>query len=315
MAEINNNTQSPSAEFKEACCIDAGRVYDSCCDRDCLEDLRCYFTAEDQQTIESALSLRIKNAEVANVYVDVEPVSFNRGFYSCDLTFFFIIEFDVYTAPKTCPQTIYGITCYEKKVILYGSEGNVKTFSNIGTLEEEIEGNCTQTSNHPRCSVQCVDPIALAAKICEKRDYYECLGCVPTAIQSRLGGTIVTDLPAGTPVVYVTLGLFSIVQLIRNVQMLIPVYDFCIPEKQCSNMSDEPCDAFRRIKFPTDDFFPPRPNNIDGGNCCCTPPCAGVAVEHSNDRQPDCCGSDARDGAPTNDRPRPGRNPHTDGGR
>ena len=29
---------------KEAVCINAGRIYDSCSDKDCLEDLRVYFT-------------------------------------------------------------------------------------------------------------------------------------------------------------------------------------------------------------------------------------------------------------------------------
>ena len=28
------------ANNREAVCVDAGRVFDSCCDRDCLEDLR-----------------------------------------------------------------------------------------------------------------------------------------------------------------------------------------------------------------------------------------------------------------------------------
>jgi hypothetical protein len=40
--------------------------------------------------------------------------------------------------------------------------------------------------------------------------------------------------------------------------MLIPVYDFCIPEKQCEDTTDHPCDVFRKIQFPTDEFFPPR---------------------------------------------------------
>ena len=64
-------------------------------------------------------------------------------------------------------------------------------------------------------------------------------------------------------------GLFTIVQLIRNVQMLIPVYDFCIPEKQCDDSTDQPCDTFRKIKFPTDDFFPPRPCDTDTDCCGC----------------------------------------------
>ena len=78
-----------------------------------------------------------------------------------------------------------------------------------------------------------------------------------------------TELPSGAPAVFVTLGLFSIVQLIRNVQMLVPVYDFCIPEKQCDNTTDQPCDVFRKIKFPTDDFFPPRPCRLDK-DCGCS---------------------------------------------
>ena len=70
-----------------------------------------------------------------------------------------------------------------------------------------------------------------------------------------------TELENGTPTIFVTLGLFTIVQLVRNVQMLIPVYDFCIPEKQCDDTTDHPCDVFRKIEFPTDEFFPPRQND------------------------------------------------------
>ena len=86
------------ADFKnfencnDAVCIDAGRVYDSCCDRDCLEDLRCFFLPETQTLINNALSVRLRGAEVLNVFIDVEPVNFNKGYYSCDLTFFFFLD-------------------------------------------------------------------------------------------------------------------------------------------------------------------------------------------------------------------------------
>ena len=30
--------------FKEAVCIDAERIYDSCSDKDCLEDLQVFFS-------------------------------------------------------------------------------------------------------------------------------------------------------------------------------------------------------------------------------------------------------------------------------
>ncbi len=256
--------------FKEAVCIDAGRVYDSCCDRDCLEDLRCYFTSEAQSLVDTASSIRIRSAEVLKVYIDVEPVSFNRGYYSCDLTFFFLLEFDLFTTPHASPTCIKGISIFNKKVILYGSEGNVKIFSNKTTLTNEADRPLEPTTNMPRCVVQCVDPIALSARICEVKNCYECCSCIPKCICDFMGGDIVRNTSPGQPAVFATIGLFSIVQLIRNVQMLIPVYDFCIPEKQCDDKADKPCNVFKKIKFPTDDFFPPRSisENDSGCGCC-----------------------------------------------
>ncbi len=261
MADTKNSYQNGSS-FKEAVCIDAGRVYDSCCDRDCLEDLRCYFTAEAQAQIDNAISVRLKSAQVLTTAIDVQPVSFNRGYYSCDLTFFFMLDFDVYTAPRTCPTQVNGVCCFNKKVILFGSDGNVKVFSStMGDESETCDLTVSTSSNMPKCVVQCVDPVCLTSRLGQVRDINEG-SCIPAAINEYVGGDLVIDAPEGTPTVYVTLGLFTIVQLIRNVQMLIPVYDFCIPEKQCDDTADQPCDVFRRIKFPTDDFFPPRPVDV-----------------------------------------------------
>lgn len=275
MAEIKNGCPTDSVDFKEAVCIDAGRVYDSCCDRDCLEDLRCFFTPDAQAYVEQAISVRIRSAEVLKTDISVEQISFNKGFYSCDLTFFFLLEFDLYMAPNTCPVSVKGISSFNKKVILFGSDGNVKVFSSVNN--DELIPSCNLTSrrssNMPRCVVQCVDPVALSARIGEIRDCYENVRCIPQSVCDCIGGNVVTCLNNGTPAIYVTLGLFTIVQLIRNVQMLIPVYDFCIPEKQCEDTTDQPCDVFRRIQFPTDDFFPPRPCKPNNEECfgCCSP--------------------------------------------
>ncbi len=266
MADLRNGCPT-DVDFKEAVCVDVGRVYDSCCDRDCLEDLRCFFTQEVQTQINDAVSVRLRDAEVLNVFVDVEPVNFNKGFYSCDMTFYFLLKFDLYTTPNTAPESISGIACYRKKVILFGSEGNVKVFSNV--LGNSTGGSDTlQSSNMPKCVVQTVDPVPLSARIGEVRDTYEGNCYIPESISEVLGGPVVTELQVGDPAVYATLGLFTVVQLIRNVQILIPVYDFCIPEKACEDSTDRPCDTFKKIKFPTDDFFPPRPCNIEDGPCC-----------------------------------------------
>ncbi len=255
--------------FKEAVCIDAGRVYDSCCDRDCLEDLRCYFTAADQALVGNALSVKTRSAEVLNVYIDVEPVNFNRGYYSCDLTFFFLVELDLIMSPHAAPTTIRGVAYFSKKVILFGSDGNVKVFSNNITLEDAMDTNMTRTTNMPRCVVQSVDPIPLSARIGEVRSCYENTCCIPACICQCLGGQVCTECESGTPTIFVTLGLFSIVQLVRNVQMLIPVYDFCIPEKQCEDTAEHPCDLFRRIEFPTDEFFPPERDACEKSGPAC----------------------------------------------
>lgn len=272
MADLRNGFPTDS-KATDAVCIDAGRVYDSCCAKDCLEDLRCFFLPETQALINHAKSVRLRSAEVLNVFIDVEPVNFNKGFYSCDLNFFFLLSFDLYTSSHSCPKIINGIATFSKKVILYGSDGCVKTFSS--SLDSVCEGeNATiRGNNNPKCVVQTVDPVPLSAKICEIRDCYENACCVPKTVSEAIGGNVVTDLQNGTPTIYATIGLFTVVQLIRNVQMLIPVYDFCVPKKTCRNSTDQPCDTFSKIEFPIDDFFPPRPCKTENGpGCSCEEP-------------------------------------------
>jgi hypothetical protein len=268
MADIKQNCPTGSCDFKEAVCIDAGRVYDSCCDRDCVTDMRCYFSPQDQQLINSAVSVKIRCAEVLDVAIEVEPVTFNRGFYSLDLTFFFLVDIDVYTAPHTCPATVHGVAFYNKKAILYGSEGSVKTFTNEYVADDNCGRRSISGGNSPKCVVQAVDPVALSAKLCSGKCRCDLPGYIPSSVTACIGGAIDTQSGTDDQSVYVTLGLFTIVQLIRNVQMLVPVYDFCIPEKQCNDSTDSPCEVFRKIKFPTDDFFPPRPCDADG-DCGC----------------------------------------------
>ena len=249
MAENNAISQN---SFADAVCIDAGRVYDSCMDRDCLENMRVYFSESSDAKIQNAVSCRIKSACVDDVHIDVEPVSFNRGFFSCDLTFYFTLFCDVTTAGSGVPETIVGVASYQKKVILCGSEGSVKTFSSNTKVCDDDSQN-PPSSNMPRCVVECVDPVVLDSKIC---DACCCDSrCVfPYDMLRKVDGEISSD---GPKALYVTLGLFSIVQLIRNVQMMVPVYDYCVPQKECNKTtSDSPCDMFSKIKFPTDEFFP-----------------------------------------------------------
>ena len=261
--------------FKEAVCIDAARIYDSCSDKDCLEDLRCYFTDCSQSIIDSALSIRNKKAEVITVYLDVEPVPFNRGYYTIDLTFFFDIKLDVFTSPVTQPTTVDGLCIFNKKVVLYGSEGNVQIFSSDYSFDENDTQNPV-SGNLPKAICQVAEPVALAVRMTDCPSDFDSCHCkqIPKCIQNRFDGDFTTDQP--NRLVFVTIGLFTIVQIERNVQMLVPVYDFCIPEKECVSNADDPCDLFKKIKFPTNQFFPPRQSELinavsdDGDGCGCS---------------------------------------------
>ncbi len=251
--------------FKEAVCIDAMRVYDSCSDKDCLEDLRVYFTPAKQSIVDNATNVRMKNVEVITVYLDLEAIPFNKGFYSVDMTFFFDVCLDVYCTPAASPVTVNGISIFNKKVILYGSEGNVKMFSSDYKLDE-LDEQSAVSKVLPKATVQVADPIGLAARICECPCHPEPCCRIPECICHRYGDDF--DTSGKSRVVYVTIGLFTIVQIVRNVQMLIPAYDFCIPEKECVTTSDNPCELFQRIEFPTGEFFPPKAADC-GCGCGC----------------------------------------------
>lgn len=255
--------------FNEAVCIDTKRIYDSCVDKDCLEDLRVTFTQADQAIINSAISIKCRECEISTCTIDVDEVPFNHGFYSVDITFFFVLTFDVYSAPATVPNTIVGFAVFSKKCILYGSDGNVKIFTST-YAQDDLENQTTPQYSNPIAKVQCVDPIVLSTRVCDACQCCcdPCCCAVPRAVTDRIGCCDFAADPCDRAVL-VTLGLFTIIQMERDVQMLIPAYDYCIPEKECSCNTDNPCDAFKRIQFPIDEFFPPERENSNGQCGCC----------------------------------------------
>ena len=117
------------------------------------------------------------------------------------------------------------------------------------------------------CSaVEVVDPITLGAKLVDVRsrggncncccdDDFD-LASVPESVCRVFDDTLVVN--GESKRVFVSLGIFSIIKLERKVQLMIPCYDFCIPQKECVGATDDnPCDLFERIDFPVDEFFPP----------------------------------------------------------
>lgn len=257
MTENFSSFSCQDNQFKESVCIDAYRVYDSCADKDCLEGLRVNFSESAQNIIDQSASVRVKDVSVITTYIDLEAIPFRKGYYTVDITYFFNVSLEAFIAPTVMPAQVSGLCFYNKKVVLYGSEGNVKIFSSDYVSNEPDFQNMI-SGNLPKATVQVADPVALSAKLCTPSECCRQPQCrVPEIICRRFGGEFVRASNV-TKTVAVTLGLFSIVQIERNVQMRIPAYDFCIPRKECVTSTDNPCDLFSRIEFPTDEFFPPR---------------------------------------------------------
>jgi hypothetical protein len=184
------------------------------------------------------------------------------------MTFFFNVFLDVFGPLATNPMIVNGVSIFNKRVVLYGSEGNVKMFSSDFDPDELDIQNSNEVL--PKATCQVAEPIALNARICDCPPH-GCDACcrIPDCICRRFGGEL--DFGSARSV-YVTLGIFTIVQIVRNVQLLIPAYDFCIPEKECVSTSDDPCEMFRRIDFPTEEFFPPNVGEFSGSGDHCHRP-------------------------------------------
>ena len=261
--------------FKEAVCIHTDKVYDSCRDKDCLENIRVYLTADGQCVVDRAINVKCTKAEIIWVFSDIEPVPFNRGFYSVDLKYFFKITLAVFTGVGR-PTEVEGLATFDKKVILFGSEGNAKVFASK-YRQGDFDAQMWKKTNMPSAVVEVVDPIALGAKVLDVNDKCCCdddfdLASVPESVSRVFDDNLI--LGGEQKRVFVSIGIFSIIRLERRVMLLIPAYDFCVPQKECVGATDDnPCDLFDRISFPVDEFFPPERGSFeedcDGESCGC----------------------------------------------
>lgn len=262
----------------DQCCIHTNKIYDSCREKDCLEDLKVFFCKCDQQTIENAMSIKARKAEIIWVSTDVEEVPFNRGFFTVDLKYFFRITFDVYTGVNV-PAQIDGLATFSKRVILFGSEGKTKSFSSQ-FKDEAQDPQFKPSTNAPIAVVDVVQPIVLASRLVDICDLkcsseMDCDLCsVPCGIANAFRDSL-TDCE-GNKRVFVSLGIFTIVRLEREVQLLLDNCDFCLPDNECIEATAEnPCELFDRIRFPLDEFFPPKKQEFENTDffnhheCCC----------------------------------------------
>ena len=236
------------AAIREAVCVHTRKVFDACRDKDCVEDLRVYPTIKSQKRMENAFSVRPRSAQLLLAQVNVQEIVFNRGYYTVDVTYFYRVNGETFPAG----ETVTGLAIFDKRVMLFGSEASAKVFTSE-------DSGLNEDAGLPIGIVESVDPIVLHLKLV---DSDACLSDdsdqrqIPEEILELFDEDLM--LSDQTRNLLVTLGQFSIIRLERDTQLLIPAYDYCVPEKACeSSTEDDPCAMFSRIEFPLDEFFPP----------------------------------------------------------
>lgn len=263
---------SGSAGFpstKEAVCIHTSKIYDSCKSKECLRDIRVYLCREGQELLNEGgiADVKPREAELLCVKIDVERVKFNKGFYSVDIRFFYRIEVElIYPVGRPC--IVDGLAVFDKRVILFGSEGGARIFSSRFE-DENMEMQMSQRSNMPTAIVEVVDPILLDARVVSPETSCNCCCCCLHDVPRPIGRCFRNNelaMEDENNKLFVTLGQFAIIRIERDIQLLIPAYDICIPSRDCSTSNEaaqDPCSVFDEFDFPIDTFFPPQLSSKD----------------------------------------------------
>ena len=277
----DNRFSCGPAKGLETVCIETNRILDSCRDRDCFENVKVFLTDFGQDIINHTSTVRVKSACIAQTHISLDPVQFNKGFYSVNIRFYIKIEFEACIGNGRS-QEFCGIAVLDKKVILYGGECNVSIFRSTGDFTDfcsSIEP-CCKEKNVPTAVVETVDPIILNVNVFEENNNSCCCCCcacdIPETVVRSLNGSPIVDGDDSNRYLAVSLGIFSIVRIVRPGQYLISATEYVIPDKECiSPSNDDPCSVFRSMAFPISEFGcgSYAANNIhekgSGGKCGC----------------------------------------------
>lgn len=280
-----DNKFCSSPHQKENICIDTMRVLDSCRDKDCFENVRVFLTNFGEEIIDRTSIIRAKCAKIISAYIDINDVPFNRGFYQLNIKMYVKIVFEACISQGNI-QEFDGIAVVEKKVILYGSEGNVNVFksdpNNSGFCNPHpCEGKCS--SNLPLAVLEVVDPLVLNVKVVEPRIVPCCCCCcvddIPDFVYRHINGKL---CDREEKALVVSLGFFSVVKIERPSQLIVNAAEYNIPEKECiTAQEDDPCTLFKTMAFPVNEFSPP----VFNGSAC---PCSGPSIIKKENQRGGC---------------------------
>jgi len=261
---------------RDLVCIETNRILDSCRDRDCFENVRVLLTDYGCEIIEHTSSVRVRCSELVSANISIDSVRFNHGFYSVNIKFFVKLTFEACVDGH--PQEVDGVAVLEKSVVLFGGENQSKSFrSNEDSSNDycAVPHPCACTKNLPTAVVDVVEPIILGVRVMETANECCCCCCctacdVPGSVTSGINGVLSDG--EGRKYLVVSIGLFSVVRIVRPGQYLIQATEYSVPDKECvSRENDDPCCVFQSMPFPTAEFCSQgKPHHVDsiGGKGC-----------------------------------------------
>ena len=265
-----------SSTCRETVSIETNRILDSCKDRDCYENVKVLLTEYGYDIVDHTSAVRTKSACISAAHITIDPVQFNRGFYTVNIRFYIKLCFEACTGCGKS-QEFDGVAVVEKKVILYGSESNVRIFKSSTDAVDFC--SCPDpvgcSKNIPRAVVEVVDPIVLCTRVMERNNNDCCCCCcasdVPESVTDDFNG-LLRDVDNGIErFLTVSLGIFSVIRMVRPAQYIINATEYNVPDKECiAGCENDPCGIFRNMAFPTSEFNPPTliTGNIDK-HCGC----------------------------------------------
>ena len=234
----------------EGVCIHTNKITDVCLDKDCIEDLRVYLTADSQARLDASAGARVRSVELLWVDIDVEELGFQRGYAAVELTFYYRVRGETGTGTA---GALDGVAVFQKRVVLYGGSGAAKIFSSRAAA---IQPALLQQP--PEAVVEVIDPMVLSSRVMEAGDNApQELVDIPTQIRGVFPSDLVMD--SNIRRMFVTIGQFSTIRLERDAQLSMPGGSYCVPGKSCcgeGSCQEDPCDVFSRIDFPYQAFYP-----------------------------------------------------------
>lgn len=257
---------------RETVCIEANRILDSCRDRDCFENVRVLLSEFGNDIVNHTSVIRTKSACIAWTQIGISPIPFNRGFFTVDIRFYVKLGLEACVGNGRA-QEFEGIAVLEKKVVLFGGESNVSMFKSNPDASDycALPEPCCCTPNTPMAIVEVVDPIVLSTKVLENPAECCCCCCccdIPRHVCGSLDGDLCEPADNGRYLA-VSIGIFSIIRIVRPAQYLIQATEYAVPDKECVAAEESsPCQLFRHMAFPIAEFNPPA-FPITGGNGCC----------------------------------------------